>query len=68
MNYYPIKMYCPFSSKKDKIEIVYFYPVEKSGKICVNIESFNGCDNWWHSCPECENCKVNAFSKIPDNI
>lgn len=58
---YPVNIHCPFSNIEEK---VYFHPVQIDGKWYVDKNSFNGCDNLWHSCPECENCKVKAWNKI----
>ena len=58
---YPVKVHCPLSRKE---EDVYFHPVHIDGKWYVDENSFNGCDNSWHSCPECERCKSKAWQKI----
>ena len=57
----PVKMYCPFRYIEDT---VYFHPVQLNGEWYIDINSFNGCENNWHSCAECENCKTSAYAKI----
>lgn len=57
----PVKMYCPFSNIEEN---VFFYPIQVDGEWYVDINSFNGCDNSWHCCQECENCKTKAYDKI----
>lgn len=58
---YPVKMYCPISRREEN---VYFHPVQIDGEWYVDPNSFNGCDNNWHLCEECENCKAAAWKKI----
>lgn len=57
----PVKMYCPISNIEEN---VYFHPVQIDGKWYVDINSFNGCNNGWHSCQECEACKTKAYTKV----
>lgn len=58
---YPVRMYCPIFNIE---ETVYFHPVELDGNWYVDINSFNGCDRGWHSCHECEDCKIKAYDKM----
>ena len=57
----PVKMYCPFSNIHEN---VYFLPVQSGGKWFIDIDSFNGCNNNWHKCRECEDCKKKAYTKV----
>lgn len=57
----PVKMYCPISNIE---EDVFFHPVQIDGKWYISIDSFNGCDNSWHACKECETCKTAAYAKL----
>ena len=57
----PVKMHCPISNIEEN---VYFHPVQIDGKWYIDINSFNGCNNNWHNCRECEACKTAAYAKV----
>ena len=59
----PVKMYCPINNIEEN---VFFHPVEMNGEWYIDINSFNGWDRDWHSCQECEACKVKAYAKVFD--
>ena len=58
-NYHPVNVICPFTNVT---ETVYFFPVEKNGKFYMQ---FNGCNNNWRNCEECNTCCQAAFTKLP---
>lgn len=46
---------CPFSNRP---EFVYVYVLESGD---IHMAAFNGCDNNYHACPECDElCKAKA--------
>ena len=55
---YTVKMQCPISNIEEK---VHFYEIKIEETLYLN---FVGCDNGWHKCSECENCKKQAYEKM----
>lgn len=55
---YVVVVDCPLISRKEK---VYFYETEWQGQMYL---SFNGCDNEWHKCEACEECRRKAYEKL----
>ena len=51
--YKKYRVNCPFSNRP---EIVYVHTAELDG---IKVAAFAGCDNSYHSCPECDElCKA----------
>lgn len=59
----PVKIHCPIYNTEDTV----FFPEQIDGEWYINIDSFNGCENNWHGCKECDNCKAKAYAKIFDH-
>lgn len=55
---YSVPMHCPLSHVKEN---VYFYEVNIDGTMYLR---FNGCNNSWHDCEECESCRKRAYEKM----
>ena len=60
-NDYPVKIYCPLINAET---IVYFHPKPNGEKYTLHIDSFNGCNDNFHGCPECDACKLSAFEIV----
>lgn len=65
IEFYPVPMYCPIRNAEDT---VYFQVIETDGKLCLRLDDFNGCEHEWHACQECDDCKNEAFKKVPGMI
>lgn len=57
----PVEIICGINHKP---EIVYFHPIEIDKKLYVSIDSFNGCEDGYHGCQQCDDCKQKAFDLI----
>ena len=55
---YFTEIYCP---KRDVEDVVFFYEVNINGTWYLE---FKGCEHDWNKCPECEQCKKEAYPKI----
>lgn len=59
---YAVEINCPFSDRKEE---VYFFEVPLGEEFRLQ---FNGCDNSWHKCEECEVCRQKAYDKLIGTI
>lgn len=59
---YAVEINCPISNRS---ETVFFYEVPVLDEIRLQ---FNGCDNNWHKCEECQACQKKAYSILESSV
>lgn len=57
---YAVAVSCPFNGRTEE---VYFFEIELQGQAYLR---FNGCDNEWHKCEACEECRRKAYEKLSE--
>lgn len=62
---YPVRIYCPLI---DAEATVYFHPKQVGEKYALRIDSFNGCNDLFHGCPECDACQKAAFEIVRNQV
>ena len=64
-NDYPVKVFCPITGSETT---VFLHPKPNGKTYTLNINSFNGCNDNFHKCQECENCKLSAFKIVEKQV
>lgn len=58
---YCVKMQCPILHSE---QLTFFTLIEVGGESRIYKENFNGCNNGYHDCPECAECKEKAYQVL----
>ena len=62
---YPVRIRCPITG----IETTVFFILKPNGETyTLNIDNFNGCNDNFHGCPECDACKLSAFEIVKKQV